>query len=214
MKKYLIILVSFLSFNSVAFSQIETTHLYEFSISYMQMKESLVATSQYLEKPTWNGVGLGFGIGAFHFDKLNVYLDINANIGWDKGYYTLGLPIGLNFGYDIFSKGDNFYVSPHVGVGFMSNMLFKSSGYGGIGGFAVNDDEHLTQYSGYFPLGAKIYFKRFFLDFTYKIRFLKGSVMIESNEEIANSFTDYKMDSRPISSIKSFPWTISLGFCF
>lgn len=145
---------------------------------------------------------------------MNVYLDINANIGWEEKYYTIGLPIGLNVGYDIFSDNEKFYVTPHVGIGFMSNMLFKSSGYGGIGGFAVNDDEHLAQYSGYFPLGAKIYFKKFFLDFTYRIRFLKGSIMIESNEEIADSYIDYKMESRPISSIKSFPWTISLGFCF
>lgn len=226
MKKRYIILTFLIILPTFLFAQIKNlfsennddefnlpTHAFEFSLSYMQMKENLVATSRFTDIPTWHGIGIGGAAGLFHKNNMSAYVDMFLDLGWNDDYTTFNMPICANVGFDIWSiKEKNIYLTPHLGLGFMIASL-QSFDDNNIGGYFVYDDEHLSQISGCIPFGIKFYYKKIFFDFSYRMRFLKSKISIEENSSDTEILYDKRSENR-INNIKIFPCTFSLGYCF
>lgn len=195
-----------------------TSHIGEIWCSYMFMNEDITSNHRYTDKSSWNGIGLGLGVGLYHFDRHNCYVNGDINIGWTSDFITINALVSLNYGFDVFAlSSQNLALTPHMGIGLLRADVSPLDG-SKVGGYYVDSDEHINQISGCALFGAKLTYKSVFLDFVYNVRFLNSDVCIESDmvyADFLSGFIPYKATANSRSNfIKSFPWTISFGFCF
>lgn len=232
MKKLLlfIILLSNL-FGATTYSQeieeqegITLSHNVELGVYYMHFNSNnQIKQSKY--QSTWNGVGLYTAKEIFYKGKMNFFFDLGFDIGWFEDVIMLNIPVAFNFGYKIFDlpQRDGYFML-HAGLGyFYSSLRRYKDGY--LGGYELFDDEHLGQHSAFIPIGLRFYYKQFFADFIYRLRFVKSKVKIEANSEddyiyeyyLDNNWLLYKRynannQTNRIKNIDIFPWCITLGF--
>lgn len=234
MKKFLFFILALNVLGATAYSQdienveeerLTLSHRVEFGLYYMHSKSNnRIKASDY--KNTWNGVGIYTSKEIFYKSKMNFFFDFGLDIGWFDDVIMLNIPVAFNFGYRIFDipQRDSYFML-HVGLGyFYSSIRRYKDGY--LGGYELFDDEHLEQHSAFVPIGIRFYYKSFFADFTYRLRFAKSKVRIEGNS--ADDYYIYEdlldIDWLPskryntnnqtnrIKNIDAFTWCITIGF--
>lgn len=200
-------------------------HFGEFGIYYSQCSANRLLNENN-GKGMWHGVGLYCAVGDFDYKKMSFFFDFALDIGWHRDIIMLNIPLALNFGYSIYyDPAENKNLMAHVGAGYMYASI-RDFDNGFLGGYYVYDDECLQQHSAVVPIGLRFYYKGFFADFTYRVRFLKSKVSVHYDDD-DDLFVDYDYDmigakswregletNVKIRNIDVFPWTFTIGINF
>ncbi len=201
-------------------------HNVDLGLYYSQFKANNENRLSRQNKENWYALGLYIGVGAYNVSNYSLFLDCGVDIGWHKDVFMFNVPVALNVGYDIFSKPkEKTYLTAHAGIGYFFASL-RNFDNGMLAGYYVYEDEHLEQHSAFVPVGIRLYYKRIFVDFTYRFRFLKSRVKVEINDDNDYYYDDdyywfkstertaYNGKSDRIRNIETFPWVFTVGINF
>jgi len=231
MKKYLsVVFCLFLFYTANSQSKekehVTDVHVFDCGLYYMHLSSNdNIKNSDVYGKDNWNGIGIYLSGGLFNRNKTSLFLDLGFDIGWFKDVFMFNLPLSVNVGFNLFdTPKNNSNLMLHGGIGYFLASL-RQYRKGNIGGYDLYEDEHLAQNSAFIPLGIRFYHKLIFVDFTYRFRFLKGKIKIESGSEedyeyyytvfdnLANKRVRTDTQNNRIKDIDVFPWRITIGFC-
>ncbi|MDO5760348.1 MAG: hypothetical protein Q4Q06_04925 [Bacteroidota bacterium] len=197
---------------------------FDFGLYYMHFKGNNNIKTIDLEENTWNGLGIYMAREFWDKNKINLFIDLGLDVSWFKDIFMVDIPLALNLGckfLEIPQRDISFMLHAGIGYFYSSMRVFDDKN---IGGFDLYRDEHLEQHSAFVPFGIRFYYKHFFSDFTYRLRFAKNKVSIKEDVEdgmfyysdYADLFykrnlinSNYKIKNLDISN-----WCVTIGFRF